>query len=159
MVCTLGVIGVVKVNAAIDESTFKNFYPCFYQCNWETYDTDTKKELIKCLTVAYCQELEINPPIISFEDLDKDTYGQYTVNNNKVAFNSYYLYSAMDMYKTVAHESRHIWQSKQDEYADNFNNYISNSSNYSAYITQPIEMDARSYADTEYFKLVCFSQQ
>jgi len=90
------------------------------------------------------------------------TSGTYDIDTGKIGMNTYYLYTASpeDSLRTILHEGRHGYQdsavkgiihhhpqSEVNAWKHNMNHYIDGEKNIRAYYNQPVEADAREYAD------------
>ena len=102
---------------------------------------------------------------VHFDDLGDSTRGQYDPDTNSVTINTRYL-SRQDadsymIMRTMIHEMRHCYQhtavdhpekfmvsqETRQQWAENFKNYKDpKKDGYSAYVTQPIEWDAKNFA-------------
>ena len=136
----------------------------------ETWNKATPEER-KAMLTRFMREVnaimgtDVNPDI-TFTDLGSGTRGQYTWGTNSVTLNSRYLKGGGDTYmifRTLIHEMRHCYQhtavdnpgkfmvSEETlrQWGENFKsgNYKTvQKDGYDAYVTQPIEWDAKNFA-------------
>ena len=90
-------------------------------------------------------ELDINVFMTTSENFTAEDFGWYNTDTNTLAIN---MENNRDneVFNTVAHECRHAWQYTQEEFTDNFNNYIKADTDLGLYFNQPVEKDASNYA-------------
>lgn len=136
----------------------------YFQMNWEQYDDNQRKILNQILIYELSEKLNvIVPEIIYFSNSIDNAY--YDYGKHQLALNEDKLDSAQDMYLSIYHEMRHIWQYQKAKnpqtqedwmYKYNFDNYIPGDIGYDIYSQQYIEIDAESYAEISYMNLIQF---
>lgn len=97
-----------------------------------------------------------NPPEIIFRgDMGDGEYGGYNPETNTIEINENMLDDSAEAADTIAHEMCHAHQRqaaadpsnpRAAEYQEGFDNYISPEYDYEGYQNQPIEAEAREYA-------------
>ena len=132
----------------------------FKKDSWTTSSEEARKNSIKNLADSVTSDLRLtNPPSIKYyyrEPIKSISYGFYRPQDNSININTYTLDDARETADTVAHELRHAWQrervanpqTEQDRiFAHNLQNYIPYEINPDWYYDQPVEVDARQYAE------------
>ena len=114
-----------------------NNYFVFSERQWEVVASNFQ--------VYVCNELDINVFMTTSENFTAEDFGWYNTDTNTLAIN---MENNKDneVFNTVAHECRHAWQYTQEEFTDNFNNYIKADTDLGLYFNQPVEKDASNYA-------------
>lgn len=137
----------------------------FKNDSWATMSEEARKKSINNLANGVIDDLQLtNPPKIVFFYKEPDEngrllYGGYNHGDNIMRINTYALDDGRETADTVAHELRHAWQHERaanpqtDEdraFANNFRpgNYIRSQIDYMGYLRQPVERDARQYAES-----------
>ena len=144
----------------------------FSEQNWKNYTVDEKKQLLqeymdKVIQIYGLQD--VKPQINWDSSLKYEAggvrWGQYSHGDHTVTLNENVLtdsISAWDSYhflETVGHELRHAYQHEAierptdfqvtqetiDDWANNFDNYISPTTDHQKYEAQPVEVDARNF--------------
>ena len=132
--------------------------------SWATKDEATRKANIRELSDYVINDLGLtNPPSINYyyREPDEDgtiSCGFYRPGDNSININTYTMDDSRETADTVAHEMRHAWQRQRaanpqtDEdraFANNLRpgNYIRHEVNPLGYYRQPVERDARQYAE------------
>ena len=129
----------------------------FKEDNWENFDLDEKKELIKEFADFLKDAFELkNPPNIEYFNADVGYCGYFDPENNIIGINENILSDPYEVVDTVAHESYHA---KQHECAENpqcwkdfqyqhwFENYIDGMYDFEVYESQFVEAEARAIAE------------
>lgn len=110
---------------------------------------------------AMAEKLGIyDKPVVGFfEDQNRGNCGGYNAEANVIGINVYNIDDGDSIKDTIIHEMRHCWQHiraslpleyQNDEdliFKQNFENYINPEDNYRAYLSQPVEIDARAFAE------------
>lgn len=153
---------------------------------WDKLNVAEKERVIRSIALIEKEELGIGNNveiIVSTEKMSEYTYGYY-VNDSKEIFISYkHLNEGQlkDVLQTILHEMHHAfvhytienidyeselvkdnyYYKQAREWKENTTNYISSSSNYDEYQNQPIEADARAYAEerVEYYMTYIIKNQ
>ncbi len=136
----------------------------FRNDSWTTSSEEVRKNSIKTLADSVISDLQLtNPPSINYYYREPErgaiSRGFYRHSDNTININTYPLDEGQRIAETVAHELRHAWQHEQaanpqtDEdraFANNFRpgNYIRAEIDYMGYRNQPVERDARQYAES-----------
>jgi len=129
----------------------------FQEDKWDDLSHEEQKESITGLAGCIADETgNENPPEIVFRgDMGDDEYGGYYPDTNTLEINENMLNDSAEAADTVAHEMWHAHQQqcamdptseKGREYQEGFDNYISPEFDYEGYENQPIEAEAREYA-------------
>jgi hypothetical protein len=97
-----------------------------------------------------------NPPEIVFrDDMPDGSYGGYNPETNTMEVNGNMLDNSAETADTIAHEMWHAYQQqaatnpaseKGRKYQEGFDNYISPEYDFEGYENQPVEAEAREYA-------------
>lgn len=148
-------------DARIETSKIDEVMQLFEISKWNELNIIEQDEAILDLKDAIATDLELKnvPEIEYFFDDDECNLGYYSPIDNTFHLNGYNLDKPESIAKTIAHELRHCWQVEQinlpEEMQTDFSrvlkfndeNYIEPYDNYEAYCNQPMEVDARLYAD------------
>ena len=130
----------------------------FAQAKWDKMSFEERAEAIDKLTdsVANDLELENKSDVKYYQSDEPGDFGGYSASENAIYINVNNMRDAKETADTIAHESRHCWQheyaEKSDsplaqEFRENFDDYIRPEDDYREYKNQPVEQDARNYAD------------
>lgn len=130
----------------------------FEQNNWDNLSEVEKEKAVEKLrdSIAEDLRLENKPNIAYYNNANPGDYGGYAASTNTIYINRFNMDDAVETADTIAHESRHCWQheraenpqTEQDQkFKVNFENYIRPEINFDAYCSQPVEQDARDYAE------------
>ncbi len=138
----------------------------YSQETWNNASPEERRSMLEqfILEINGIMGTDVDETIL-FQDLGKSTRGQYDPETNSVTINTRYLSSNdADSYmimRTMIHEMRHCYQhtavehperfmvsqETRQRWAENFVNYKNaNRDGYDAYVTQPIEWDAKIFA-------------
>lgn len=149
---------------------------------WDSLSLSKKERIIRSVALLEKGNLGIDDNVeikVSAEKMPDNTCGYYTNGTKEIFINYKYLNEAdlYDVLRTVSHEMHHAFVfytvetldfnsesvknsyyfKRAREWKDNTENYVSADSNFIEYENQPIEADARAYAQErveEYRKLV-----
>ena len=130
----------------------------FEQNKWDNLSQVEKEQAIEKLRDSIAEDLQLkNKPNIVYYNLeDPGDYGGYAASTNTIYINRFNIDNAAETADTIAHESRHCWQHERAEnpqteqdyqFKENFENYTRPELNFEAYYSQPVEQDAREYAE------------
>lgn len=139
---------------------------------WDSLNVSEKERVIRSIALIEKEELGINNDVeitVSTEKMSDYTCGYYIDSSKEIFINYKYLNEGTieDVLQTILHEMHHAFvhytvenidyesELVQDNYyykqarewKSNTENYISSSLNYDEYRNQPIEADARAYAE------------
>ena len=139
-------------------SELKNSLAFFEQSKWDKMSLEERKLVASELAGKIVDELgvENRPEVKFYNNPDVTDFGGFSEDENVIYLNEYNMSDAKGTADTIAHESRHCWQheyvKKSDslvaqEFRENFEHYRRPERNYEAYRNQPIERDAREYAN------------
>lgn len=129
--------------------------------NWTQLDEDEKWDAVLDLKEAIENDLYLTNDLgLAYYEGDNPMYyGSYLPQDCMIVINRNLLDRPEQLVKTLSHELRHAWQealirlpeNEHDEFIRlldfNNENYIRPEDNYLAYRNQPMEIDAREYAD------------
>ena len=129
----------------------------FEQNNWDNLSQVEKEQAVENLrdSIAKDLQLENKPNIAYYNHENPGDYGGYAASNNTIYINRFNMGDAAETADTIAHESRHCWQheradnpqTEQDyQFKENFDDYVCPEDDYRGYRDQPVEADARDYA-------------
>ena len=129
----------------------------FEQNNWDNLSQVEKEQAVENLrdSIAKDLQLENKPNIAYYNNENPGDYGGYAASNNTIYINRFNMGDAAETADTIAHESRHCWQheradnpqTEQDyQFKENFDVYVCPEDDYRGYRDQPVEADARDYA-------------
>ncbi len=145
---------------------------------WDELNVADKERVIRSIALIEKEELGISKNIeitVSTEKMSDYTCGYYIDSSKEIFINYKYLNEGEieDVLQTILHEMHHAFvhytvenidydsELVQDNYyykqarewKENTENYISSNTNYDEYRNQPIEADARAYAEerVEYY--------
>ena len=129
----------------------------FEQNNWDNLSQVEKEQAVENLrdSIAKDLQLENKPNIAYYNNENPGDYGGYAASNNTIYINRFNMGDAAETADTIAHESRHCWQheradnpqTEQDyQFKENFDDYVCPEDDYRGYRDQPVEADARDYA-------------
>lgn len=156
----------------IEEDIDTQFADCFskFEPSYWNKLNDTEKYISMInLNDVLSNDLNLKekPNVMLFSSPEKGERGYYDQGEKAIFINIENFDNPNVIAKTMAHECRHCWQRERctlslDKLNDfdnvlkfNFENYVSPNDNYRAYLMQPVEVDARLYADKiseTYFK-------
>lgn len=139
---------------------------------WDELNVSEKERVIRSIALIEKEELGISNDVeitVSTEKMSDYTCGYYINSSKEISINYKYLNEGNieDVLQTIIHEMHHAFvhytvesidyesELVQDNYyfiqarewKENTENYISSSTNYDEYRNQPIEKDARAYAE------------
>ncbi len=143
--------------AGIGEETRQSL-ESFEQNNWDNLSRAEKEKAVEDLrdNIAEDLQLENKPDVAYYNNPDPGDYGGYAASNNTIYINRFNMGDAGETADTIAHESRHCWQHERAEhpeteqdyqFKENFDNYVKPEENFERYLDQPVERDARDYAE------------
>ena len=129
----------------------------FDQNKWDSLSQVEKEQAVEKLrdSIAEDLQLENKPNIAYYNNEDPGDYGGYAASNNTIYINRFNMGDAAETADTIAHESRHCWQheradnpqTEQDyQFKENFDDYVRPEDDFYEYQNQPVEADARDYA-------------
>ena len=141
----------------ISSETCENL-SAFEQNSWDNLSQVEKEQAIEELRDSIAEDLQIEnkPDIAYYNNEDSGDYGGYAASTNTIYINQFNMGNAAETADTIAHESRHCWQheradnpqTEQDQqFKENFDNYIKPEINFEAYQSQTVEQDASDYAE------------
>lgn len=136
----------------------KNALEPFGQSNWDNMSQEQQKEAVSALRDSVADDLGLQEkPDVKYYNNDDDTdFGGYSPSENVIYINEHNMGDAKETADTIAHESRHCWQHEIADNSDspqaqafkeNFDDYIRPEDDYRGYRNQPVEADAREYAN------------
>lgn len=139
---------------------------------WDELNVAEKERVIRSIALIEKEELGINDDVeitVSTEKMSSYTCGYYIDSSKEIFINYEHLNEGKldDVLQTILHEMHHAFvhytvenidyesELVQDNYyykqarewKENVNNYISSNSDFDEYQNQPIEADARAYAE------------
>ncbi len=139
---------------------------------WDELNVAEKERVIRSIALIEKEELGISNDVeitVSTEKMSDYTCGYYVDSSKEIFINYKYLNEGKleDVLQTILHEMHHAFvhytvenidyesELVQDNYyykqarewKENTENYISSNTNYDEYRNQPIEADARAYAE------------
>ena len=132
--------------------------------NWDDLSPEAHEQLLDEFSARLGESLGIGPVDTVVEPMDPSTFG-YTDGNGTIHLNAEYVDTPGHLaavLNTSAHETRHLFQQEvaahpedfpdlpeglAEAWADNYVNYISAEYDPEGYAYQPIEVDARAYAE------------
>lgn len=142
--------------------------------NWKSWSDDERKQFLQGRYDEFVKANGLTPAKLTFENLP-DKYlkiGKYTIEISDakgvyrgpdLALDTDDLNDPEEVLNTLYHESRHqrqwhyvqnpdqlpkdVSKGQVDTWRDNYNNYIEPKDDYQGYRNQPIEKDARDYAN------------
>lgn len=136
-----------------------NFVPMV----WSAYDITVKRRCVYSLLKLLCRLLGIvGRTEVRFFSQDSvngaETLGYFDAARNLVCINNRHLDDPLSIIDTVAHEVRHVWQKERarkketerdKQFAENLTegNYVQYEVNPMGYYNQPVEKDARLFAE------------
>lgn len=145
---------------------------------WDNKGKEEKERIIRAVALLEKEHFGIPDNIaivITTEKLEDGLYGYYEHRTKTISVNFEYLNESNldDVLKTILHEIHHayvyyivstidfsddnvktnLYYQKAREWKENTRNYISSEQGYEKYKNQPIEVDARAYAEerVEYY--------
>ncbi len=160
------------INGEKEQTLFEKHKETFSEIEkWSLLDDESKVELIYKIAFIELENLGVGKDAgirVTTEKIDKFTMGYYMDSEKLIVINIAHICSddIAENIDTVAHETFHAYQhyvvssvdfnsdfvktskyySDAREWKENINNYISASSDFSAYQAQPLEADASEYA-------------
>lgn len=140
----------------ISDETRENL-GAFEQNKWDNLSQVEKEQAVEKLRDSIAEELQLEnkPNIAYYNNEDPGDYGGYAASTNTIYINRYNMGDAAETADTIAHESRHCWQheradnpqTEQDyQFKENFDAYVRPEDDFYEYQNQPVEADARDYA-------------
>lgn len=140
----------------ISDETRENL-GAFEQNTWDNLSQVEKEQAVEKLrdSIAEDLQLENKPNIAYYNNEDPRDYGGYAASTNTIYINRFNMGDAAETADTIAHESRHCWQheradnpqTEQDyQFKENFDDYVRPEDDFYEYQNQPVEADARDYA-------------
>ena len=140
----------------ISDETRENL-GAFEQNTWDNLSQVEKEQAVDKLrdSIAGDLQLENKPNIAYYNNEDPGDYGGYAASTNTIYINRFNMGDAAETADTIAHESRHCWQheradnpqTEQDyQFKENFDDYVRPEDDFYEYQNQPVEADARDYA-------------
>ena len=153
----------------ISSETHENL-GAFEQNKWDNLSQVEKEQAVEKLrnSIAEDLQLENKPNIAYYNNEDPGDYGGYAASTNTIYINRFNMGDAAETADTIAHESRHCWQHERADnpqterdyqFKENFDEYTRPEENFEEYLNQPVEKDAREYADTVKSQIPEDSQQ
>ena len=129
----------------------------FQENNWSDLSLEEQKQSMTDLADYVAADTgNKNPPEIVFrDDMPDGSYGGYNPETNTMEINENMLGDSVEAADTIAHEMWHAYQQQEAsnpasekgrEYQEGFNNYISPEYDFEGYENQPVEAEAREYA-------------
>ena len=129
----------------------------FEQNRWNGLSQSEREQAVVQLRDSIAEELglENKPNVAYYNNEDPGDYGGYAASNNTIYINRFNMDDAAETADTVAHESRHCWQHERADnpqneqdylFKENFEDYIRPEDDFYEYQNQPVEADARDYA-------------
>lgn len=145
--------GAIEIGDGVKESV-----QAFEQTKWDDMSIDERQEAVNNLADSVAEDLglENKPDIKYYQSDEPGDYGGFSASENAIYINENQMDDAVETADTIAHESRHCWQheyaEKSDtpqarEFRENFEDYIRPEDDYRGYRNQPVEVDAREYAE------------
>ena len=151
------------------EQEYQHYFEKLDDSKWQTLSYDERKEVLQKVEEYEARKTNRSPASFQTKDgMPIVSRGYYSPSTNSITQNYQYTMAntSETSLKNVLHEGRHAYQwdcvknpqnhpevdPKQiEEWKANFDNYISASSaeDKMQYYMQPVEQDARGYADTE----------
>lgn len=133
--------------------------------NWNNTDAYSRKSILEGFAHELSNSSQIGINQIVFKDMSERERGFFDPNTNSIVINSDVLLDSKKLKSgitTILHETRHGFQEKavanpqkygiSEELArkwkNNMDNYIDGIFDFEAYYNQPIEADAREFADS-----------
>lgn len=144
-------------NDGFENSDIEQIMDNFREDNWEGLSEEEKKEALNELAEYTADDLGLdNPPNIEYYNSDdQGDYGGYSEADNTIYINASNLHDSAEAADTIAHETRHCYQyecaddpnsREGSDFKENLDNYITPDIDFEAYQEQPVEADARAYA-------------
>ena len=129
----------------------------FEQNTWDNLSQAEKEQAVEKLRDSIAEDLQLeNKPNVAYYYNEKPgDYGGYAASTNTIYINRFNMDNAAETADTIAHESRHCWQheradnpqTEQDyRFKENFDDYVRPEDDFYEYQNQPVETDARDYA-------------
>lgn len=141
--------------------------------NWTELTFEQRAEVLQEVENKIAEIEHREPCQLKFQEMDACSLGAFSNTNKDITINSLYVasdnfYEYKEMLDTLIHEGRHAYQDYNvttrevngdpnvaNEWSENFDFYISPDWDFQAYYEQPVEQDARDFANdvlTEYFE-------
>ena len=144
-------------NIILGEDLKRSLEP-FNQSKWDDMSFDERKEAVAKLddSVAKDLGLENQPDVKYYQSDEPGDFGGFSASENAIYINANNMDDATETADTIAHESRHCWQHELADkldtpeaqlFRENFADYIRPEDDYEDYQSQPVEADAREYAN------------
>jgi len=130
----------------------------FKENNWSDLSLEEQKQSMTELSDYVVADIGLeNPPEVVFRnDMPDGSYGGYNPDTNTIEINENMLDDNVEAADTIAHEMWHAYQQEEAtkippseqgrEYQEGFDNYISPEYDFEGYENQPVEAEAREYA-------------
>jgi soluble cytochrome b562 len=129
----------------------------FQDNKWSDLSLEDKKQSMNDLAdyVAADTGNQKPPDIVFRDDMPDGSYGGYNPETNTMEINVNMLDDSAEAADTIAHEMWHAYQQQEAsdpnsekgrEYQEGFDNYISPEYDFEGYENQPVEAEARDYA-------------
>lgn len=139
------------------EECIRNFNPS----NWFDLEPEEMAYSINELKIFISDKLNLKniPSVEFYEKEDLFNYGFYDTEQNYIGLNVYNFDNPIEIANTIIHELRHRWQVERINLPEglqtdfdkilkfNDENYVAPEDNYRAYWIQPMEIDAREFAN------------
>lgn len=143
--------------------------------NWVELSVEDRTDVLQEMECRIAEIEHREPCQINVREMEEGNYGAFSPVTKDITINSLYVESNSfqdykEMLDTLIHEGRHAYQdynvATRDVHGDstitnqwsyNFDNYISPNWDFQAYFTQPVEQDAREFAEdvlSQYFENV-----
>lgn len=140
--------------------------------NWIELPLDDRKDILQEMECRIAEIEHREPCQLNFREMEEGNYGAFSPDFKDITINSRYVESDSfqdykEMLDTLLHEGRHAYQDYNvvtrevhgdtnitNEWSYNLDNYVSPNWDFQAYYTQPVEQDAREFADdvlSQYF--------
>lgn len=133
--------------------------------NWIELPYEDRQVVLQDLEYRIAEIEHREPCQLNFRVMDEGNFGAFSPENKDITINTRYVISCefhdyQEMLDTLIHEGRHAYQDYNiatrevhsdvyitNEWSYNFDNYISPNWDFQAYYTQPVEQDAREFAE------------
>lgn len=133
--------------------------------NWIELAYEDRQVVLQELEYHIAEIEHREPCQLNFRVMDEGNLGAFSPESKDITINSRYVISCdfhdyKEMLDTLIHEGRHAYQDYNiatrevhsdgnitNEWSYNFDNYISPNWDFQAYYTQPVEQDAREFAE------------
>lgn len=133
--------------------------------NWVKLPYEDRQIVLQNLEYRIAEIEHREPCQLNFSVMEERMYGEFSPTTKDITINGRYVISSdfqdyKEVVDTLIHEGRHAYQDYNiairevhsdsnitNEWAYNFDNYISPSWDFQAYFEQPVEKDAREFAE------------